>query len=233
MGLAVADPDPRLALTARGGAHHHGPPCRPWRIRLRCRLLQLGARLAAALTVLRCLLTCLSVQVRSYHKKTYCCEHEHKGCQPYHCHHHEDPSCLGCSMLLDMLCGMSRPVVKRNTTRGRMTSVGAPDLWGQARRERLLFAGDYCCGHFQIACAATTLSPLGCDAAWPNLLVHEGSGPYTMLRSSPPKGGCSSCSVSRGPVHASRRHQHLQAAHRLVDGDLAVHLQPSWLPFWV
>ncbi|OLP93535.1 hypothetical protein AK812_SmicGene24557 [Symbiodinium microadriaticum] len=23
---------------------------------------------------------------------------------------------------------------------------------------------DYCCGHFQIACAATTLSPLGCDA---------------------------------------------------------------------
>ncbi|OLP93534.1 hypothetical protein AK812_SmicGene24556 [Symbiodinium microadriaticum] len=26
----------------------------------------------------------------SYHKKTYCCEHEHKGCQPYHCHHHEE-----------------------------------------------------------------------------------------------------------------------------------------------
>ncbi|OLP93540.1 hypothetical protein AK812_SmicGene24559 [Symbiodinium microadriaticum] len=30
----------------------------------------------------------------SYHKKTYCCEHEHKGCQPYHCHHHEAPCTL-------------------------------------------------------------------------------------------------------------------------------------------
>ena len=29
-------------------------------------------------------------------------------------------------------------------------------------------------------------------------------------------------SVSQDPVHASRRHQHLQAAHRLDDGDLAV-----------
>ncbi|CAE7571360.1 unnamed protein product, partial [Symbiodinium pilosum] len=26
----------------------------------------------------------------SYHKKIYCCHTEHKGCQPYHCHHDKD-----------------------------------------------------------------------------------------------------------------------------------------------
>ncbi|CAE7678445.1 unnamed protein product [Symbiodinium sp. CCMP2592] len=41
----------------------------------------------------------------SYHKKTYCCEHEHRGCQPYHCHHHEEEHDTWSDEKRDYCCG--------------------------------------------------------------------------------------------------------------------------------
>ena len=43
------------------------------------------------------MLVCFTVQLKLYHKKTYCGEHERKGCQTYRCHHHDDPSCADSS----------------------------------------------------------------------------------------------------------------------------------------
>ena len=64
-------------------------------------------------------------------------------------------------------CGACLPSVQcRTRALGLMTSVRSLVLLPSS--SVLVFgpaaaAGDYCCGHFQMGCAATTLSPLGCD----------------------------------------------------------------------
>ena len=59
-------------------------------------------------------------------------------------------------------------------------------------RLSILWEGDFCCGHFQLGCPATTLSPLGCEATTLSILQladhksreHESCGATRCLYSS-------------------------------------------------
>eukprot|EP00439_Symbiodinium_sp_Y106_P001780 s9233_g1.t1 len=123
-----------------------------------------------------------------YAWKQWCCAHQHLGC-PGSWHHHHVVTITGVQHLKHYDChaGLSNwyhgwSHVKKSWCCDHH-QLGCPGMaHGQWHAHTglaclalgsdgllsfcgsLFLAGDYCCGHFQIACAATTLSPLGCDA---------------------------------------------------------------------